>query len=247
MTVATRGVRSHVYYGMTRSLCRTCRQVVDARILFEDGRAWLDKFCLDHGAQRALAGSSAEWYADALKFAAPVVPPSRPATRVRRGCPLDCGPCPSHAAAFEICVLPALRGGRAEIPAAADGAVVRLAADDVLRRPELPETCRKAGFRRAVACAGSLDDARALAGAGIDMVLSVEDAAPDLLEVVGLLQEGGAIVTVRAKVPPRPEILRRLLDAVLSGPRAFSLELQVAPPTTIPDVHEEIRSVTEGR
>lgn len=92
----TRDPSKHVYYGMTKSLCSTCKQSVDAKIHFEDDRVWFDKYCPAHGHQHVLVSSSVEWYLDALSFVAPATPPRGETKAVKAGCPFDCGPCKSH-------------------------------------------------------------------------------------------------------------------------------------------------------
>ncbi len=86
----------HVYYSMTKSLCAVCKDPVDAKIHFVGDAVYFDKFCPDHGHQRALVSSSVEWYLDALSFVAENTPPRGETKAVRSGCPFDCGPCKSH-------------------------------------------------------------------------------------------------------------------------------------------------------
>lgn len=86
----------HVYYGMTKSLCATCKKSVDAKIHFKTDGVWFDKFCPEHGHQQVLVASSVEWYLDALSFVAPSTPPRGDKKDVKAGCPFDCGPCKSH-------------------------------------------------------------------------------------------------------------------------------------------------------
>ena len=96
----------HVYYGATKSLCATCKQGLDARVVFRDGGVWLLKRCPDHGAQECLISSSVDWYLDALSFVAPHTPPRTVAKEVRQGCPFDCGPCSSHQQKVYLPVIP---------------------------------------------------------------------------------------------------------------------------------------------
>lgn len=92
----TREPTKHVYYGMTKSLCATCKKSVDAKIHFRGDGVWFDKFCPEHGHQQVLVASSVEWYLDALSFVAPATPPRGETKPVKAGCPFDCGPCKSH-------------------------------------------------------------------------------------------------------------------------------------------------------
>jgi uncharacterized radical SAM superfamily Fe-S cluster-containing enzyme len=93
----TRQFSEYVYYGMTKSLCATCKKAVDAKIqLGHDDKVYFDKFCPAHGHERVMVASSAEWYLDALSFVAPATPVRGETKPVKAGCPFDCGPCKSH-------------------------------------------------------------------------------------------------------------------------------------------------------
>jgi uncharacterized radical SAM superfamily Fe-S cluster-containing enzyme len=90
----------HVYYSMTKSLCGTCKESVDAKIHFLENQVYFDKYCPKHGHEHVLVASSVEWYLDALSFVSPNTPPKStdeaPIKNVKAGCPFDCGPCKSH-------------------------------------------------------------------------------------------------------------------------------------------------------
>src|SRR5262245_32946616 len=83
----------HVYYSMTRSLCKTCKRGVDAKIVFEGDDVYFLKFCPEHKHEKVLVASSVEWYLDSLSFVAPNTPPRGDTKAVKHGCPFDCGPC----------------------------------------------------------------------------------------------------------------------------------------------------------
>ncbi len=102
----TRKATGHVYYSFTKSLCKTCKGPVDAKIVFRDEQVWFDKFCPEHGHQEALVSSSSEWYVDSLSFLAPNTPPKRVMKEVATGCPFDCGPCASHQQKVYLPVIP---------------------------------------------------------------------------------------------------------------------------------------------
>jgi uncharacterized radical SAM superfamily Fe-S cluster-containing enzyme len=106
----------HVYYSMTKSLCKTCKTDVDAKIVIRDGAVYFDKFCPEHGKQECLVSSSAEWYLDALSFIAPNVPPRRVSKSIARGCPFDCGACPSHQQKVYLPVVPITSGCNLDCP-----------------------------------------------------------------------------------------------------------------------------------
>jgi len=101
-----RSFTPHVYYGLTKSLCATCKQAVDAKVQFADDCVWFDKFCPAHGHQRVRVSSSIEWYLDSLSFVAPSTPPRRISKAISGGCPFDCGACPSHQQKVYLPVVP---------------------------------------------------------------------------------------------------------------------------------------------
>jgi uncharacterized radical SAM superfamily Fe-S cluster-containing enzyme len=70
---------------------------VEAKVLFEDGRVYLDKRCPEHGRQRALIADDVDYYRRCREiFLKPPEQPSCHQTPVRHGCPYDCGLCPDH-------------------------------------------------------------------------------------------------------------------------------------------------------
>lgn len=111
-----RAASDHVYYGMTKSLCRVCKAAVDAKIIFRGDEVLLDKSCPAHGRQECRIASSVEWYLDALSFVAPHTPPGRAPHPVERGCPFDCGTCPSHQQRMVLPVIPITSACNLECP-----------------------------------------------------------------------------------------------------------------------------------
>lgn len=91
----TREYSKHIYYGLTKGLCRVCKRSVDVKIQFEDDKVYFAKFCPDHGHERVVVANSVAWYVDALSFVSPHTPPKQ-TKPVKEGCPFDCGPCASH-------------------------------------------------------------------------------------------------------------------------------------------------------
>jgi len=89
----------------TRSLCPSCREVVDAAIVEEDGRIWLDKTCPVHGPFRDLVSSEASAYHAAAAWSAEGSRMSNPRTASARGCPRDCGICPEHRSATLLAIV----------------------------------------------------------------------------------------------------------------------------------------------
>ena len=89
--------RPYQYYDSTISICSTCLQRVDAKIVFQDGCVWMLKRCPQHGAERVLMADDIAYYKLAretfIKTPEQVIAPN---TSARYGCPYDCGICPDH-------------------------------------------------------------------------------------------------------------------------------------------------------
>ena len=84
------------YLTTTMSTCRTCGQVLPARVHLRDGGVWFDKQCPDHGPQSALIWSDAEQYLALDGFHRAGSIPLEFETAMEKGCPGSCGLCPQH-------------------------------------------------------------------------------------------------------------------------------------------------------
>jgi uncharacterized radical SAM superfamily Fe-S cluster-containing enzyme len=82
--------------GFTKSLCPTCRDVIDARIVIRANQVLLLKRCPNHGSFEALLFGDAGLYQQLKGYDKPGRPPLEFATAVKSGCPHDCGLCPDH-------------------------------------------------------------------------------------------------------------------------------------------------------
>ena len=93
----TRKTRPWLFYDTTQSVCTTCLRPVEAKILFKDGSAFMDKWCPVHGSERVLLSDDIAWYRLCREvFVKAPEMPLRFATPMQHGCPLDCGLCPDH-------------------------------------------------------------------------------------------------------------------------------------------------------
>jgi uncharacterized radical SAM superfamily Fe-S cluster-containing enzyme len=81
---------------LTNSLCATCLKKIEAKILVEGGRVYMQKFCPEHGQQRVLVADDAAYWREARALYKPPTLPLRRNTAMSRGCPHDCGLCPDH-------------------------------------------------------------------------------------------------------------------------------------------------------
>ncbi len=90
-------VRPYLFYDSAVSVCTTCLMRVEAKILIQDERVYLEKWCPEHGRERVLIADDAVYYRAARETW--IKPPELPrhfATPQRYGCPYDCGLCPEH-------------------------------------------------------------------------------------------------------------------------------------------------------
>jgi 7,8-dihydro-6-hydroxymethylpterin dimethyltransferase len=88
--------KDYIFFETTRSLCNTCLQLIDAKIVLQNGKVVMHKRCPLHGEQQALLHSDAEWFLHSLKFNRPGDIPVKHPTSIVNGCPYDCGYCPDH-------------------------------------------------------------------------------------------------------------------------------------------------------
>lgn len=90
-------VRPYLFYDTVTSICSTCYQRVEGKILFADGKVLLQKRCPRHGFERVLVADDVDYYKRSREiFIKPPEMPLRYNTPIRYGCPYDCGLCPDH-------------------------------------------------------------------------------------------------------------------------------------------------------
>lgn len=95
-TPVTSAKAPEILWEYTRSLCPTCRQVIDAQVYLRDQKVYLRKRCPEHGVFEALIFGDARLYAEIARFNKPGRLPAQFGTQVREGCPYDCGLCTDH-------------------------------------------------------------------------------------------------------------------------------------------------------
>ena len=86
----------YVFYELTRSICPTCRRVIDGHVLIRDNKVYMRKRCPDHGVFEGLIYGDAQLYTNSSKFNKPGTIPLEFSSEVVEGCPHDCGLCPDH-------------------------------------------------------------------------------------------------------------------------------------------------------
>jgi 7,8-dihydro-6-hydroxymethylpterin dimethyltransferase len=90
-------VRPYVFYDVAVSICSTCYQKVEGKIVFQDGAVYMLKRCPVHGHERVLLADDVDYYRRCREIF--IKPPEMPLafnTPVRWGCPYDCGLCADH-------------------------------------------------------------------------------------------------------------------------------------------------------
>jgi uncharacterized radical SAM superfamily Fe-S cluster-containing enzyme len=82
----------------TESLCPVCLSRIPAQRVVEGRDVYLEKDCPEHGNFKALIWRNAELYRNWSQHSQQAVGTEKKLTNVTRGCPYDCGLCPSHEA-----------------------------------------------------------------------------------------------------------------------------------------------------
>jgi 7,8-dihydro-6-hydroxymethylpterin dimethyltransferase len=93
----TNRVRPYLFYDVAVSICSTCYQKVEGKIVFQDGAVYMLKRCPTHGYERVLMADDVDYYRRCREIF--IKPPEMPLafnTPVRWGCPYDCGLCADH-------------------------------------------------------------------------------------------------------------------------------------------------------
>jgi 7,8-dihydro-6-hydroxymethylpterin dimethyltransferase len=88
--------RPYHFLELTNSICSTCMRKVEAKVLIQDGKVYLQKWCPQHKYQRVLISTDAEYYQLSRQTLKPGQMPLKFNTPIRYGCPYDCGLCPDH-------------------------------------------------------------------------------------------------------------------------------------------------------
>ena len=88
--------RPYIYYDFTLSLCSKCLRRVDAKVVFQDGKVWMLKRCLEHGNEKVLLATDIEYYKNTRNYVKRSEMPRRFSTKTHYGCPFDCGLCTDH-------------------------------------------------------------------------------------------------------------------------------------------------------
>lgn len=88
--------RPYLFVELTNALCSKCLRKVEAKVLIEDGRVYLQKWCPEHRQEKVLIADDADYWQMTRRFLKPGQMPLKFNTPIRYGCPYDCGLCPDH-------------------------------------------------------------------------------------------------------------------------------------------------------
>ncbi|WJH35930.1 radical SAM protein [Paenibacillus sp. CC-CFT747] len=88
--------RPYLFYELTNSICSQCLRKAEAKVIFENDRVYLQKYCMVHGPEKVLISTDIDYYKRCREFIKPAEMPQVWNTPIRYGCPYDCGLCPDH-------------------------------------------------------------------------------------------------------------------------------------------------------
>ena len=93
---STMADRPYIFFELTNSLCSTCLRKVEAKVIFQEGRVYLHKYCPEHKQEKVLISTDVDYYQFSRRTLKPGQMPLKFNTPIERGCPYDCGLCPDH-------------------------------------------------------------------------------------------------------------------------------------------------------
>ena len=88
--------RPYLFYELTNSLCSKCLRKVEAKVVIQDDRVYLHKWCPEHRSEKVLISTDAEYYKLSRQTLKAGQMPLNFNTPIKYGCPFDCGLCPDH-------------------------------------------------------------------------------------------------------------------------------------------------------
>ena len=96
LTDTIRKVTPYIFLGQVTTMCEECLQLVPAKVIRDGDNVYYQKRCSDHGVQKTLVSTDADYFLAAIDYLKPGDLPLQPQTKIDYGCPYDCGLCPDH-------------------------------------------------------------------------------------------------------------------------------------------------------
>jgi len=87
--------KDYYFIEATTSICNTCHERVGAKIILQDKSVFVLKQCLVHGEQKEMLEEDGEYYIARKRYDKPGTK-CKTQTKIKNGCPFDCGLCPDH-------------------------------------------------------------------------------------------------------------------------------------------------------
>ena len=88
-------LKDYVFHESTTSLCKHCLRAVNAKIILKQDQVFIMKSCPEHGDQLELLEEDASYHLSKRLYDKPGNT-MKTQTKVKKGCPFDCGICPQH-------------------------------------------------------------------------------------------------------------------------------------------------------
>lgn len=87
--------KDYIFHSYTRSFCSKCKKIIDAKVILKDNSVFILKECNVCGEHMELLETDAKYHMSKAKFDKQGTT-SNVETDIVKGCPYDCGLCPSH-------------------------------------------------------------------------------------------------------------------------------------------------------
>ena len=97
--------KDYTYFTTVRGMCRSCRNIVPARVFFQNGKVWQESLCPSCETTPTLIAGDKNWYLENVLQSFADASPLRGSHPPQSGCPKDCGPCTWHASPCQLPVV----------------------------------------------------------------------------------------------------------------------------------------------
>jgi 7,8-dihydro-6-hydroxymethylpterin dimethyltransferase len=97
--------RKETYFTTVRGMCRTCRDIVPARVFLREDGVYQQSLCPKCDNEPARIASDRDWYLANVIKSMPDRSPLKGSKAARLGCPHDCGPCSWHATPCQLPII----------------------------------------------------------------------------------------------------------------------------------------------